>query len=74
MVDEQAVEEGLVAVLQRGQADVPLEVVGLGADLLELESDLLSDGQLGGGEQSPQAEGLALRLGERVVLVVRSGC
>ena len=37
VLEEHAVEERLVAVLQRGQADVALEVVALAADVLELQ-------------------------------------
>ena len=43
VLDEDPVEEGLVAVLERRQADVALEVVALAADVLELQADLLLD-------------------------------
>ena len=37
VLDEQPVEERLVAVLESGQSDVPLEVIGLAPDVLQLE-------------------------------------
>ena len=43
MVDEQPVEEGLVAIVQRGEADVALEVVPFAPEVLELEGHLLAE-------------------------------
>jgi len=54
------VEERFVAVLQRGQPDVFFQVVGLGLDSLELECHLLLDGEPGMGQQTAQAEPVAL--------------
>ena len=41
VVDEQAVEKRLVAVLQRGEADVALDVIGLAPEVFEFEVNLL---------------------------------
>ena len=60
VLDEDPVEQGLVAVLERGQADVALEVVGLAPDVLELERDLLLDRRHTRRQQTVQAEGVAL--------------
>ena len=56
MLGQDPVEQGRVAVLERGQADVPLEVVVLAPDVLDLEGDLLLDGQDPVGQQAAQAE------------------
>ena len=64
-----AVEEGGVAVLQGGQADVALEVVRLASEMLELEVDLLIDGHDMGRQQAGQPEGLALLEAEGEILV-----
>ena len=69
VLDQHAVEERLVAVLEGGKADVFLEVVGLGPDVLELEGDLLLDGEARVGEQPPEAEPIALLPGERGTLI-----
>ena len=69
VLDEEPVEERLVAILERGQADVPLEVVGLAADVLELEPDLLVDRRHAWRQQAVQAEGVALAVGECRALV-----
>ena len=69
VVPEHAVEQGLVAVLERRQADVPLEVVGLVADVLQLEADLLVDVHDARRQEAAQAERVALLVGERGVLV-----
>ena len=66
---QQPVEERLVAVLERGQTDVLLEVVGLAADVLELERDLLLDRRHARGQQPTHFERVALRLCEGGVLV-----
>ena len=60
VLGQQPVEQRRVAVLERGEADVLLERVGLDAQVLELELDLLLDGQDAVGQQAAQAEGLAL--------------
>ena len=69
VVEEDAVEQRLVAVLEGREADVPLEVVGLVADVLQLEADLLVDVDDARREEPAEAEGVALILGERGVLV-----
>ena len=67
---QHAVEERGVAVLQRGEADVPLEVVRLAAEVLELEVDLLLDGQRPGPGRSPaRPKACALVQAEGQVLV-----
>ncbi len=71
VVDEEAVEEGLVPVLQRGETDVLLEVVSLAAEVLELQGYLFLDGGDAPGQQAPKAEGGTLVLGEGGVLVDR---
>ena len=38
VLDEEPVEQGLVAVLECGQADIPLEVIGLPPDVLQLQA------------------------------------
>ena len=48
---EQSIEERRVAVLERGQADVLLERVGLDPQVLELQLDLLVEGQDPVGQQ-----------------------
>ena len=69
MIDEHAVKEGLVAIVERGQADVALQVVPLASEVLELERHLLGDGQRSPGEQPAQAVVGSLLLGEGGVLV-----
>ena len=68
VVGEQPVEERRVAVLERGEADVLLERVGLDPQVLELELDLLLDRQDAGREEAAQPERLALVDREREVL------
>ncbi len=60
MLREQSIEQRRVAILERGEADVLLEGVVLDPQVLELELDLLVDGQDAVGEQSAQPERLAL--------------
>ena len=57
VLDQHAVEEGLVAILQCGQANVFFQVVGLGTNPLELEQHLLLDGQPGMGQEPAQGPG-----------------
>ena len=66
---QQPVEERLVAILERGKADVVLQLVALAADVLELERDLLLDGRDARRQEPAQAERVALGLGEGGVLV-----
>ena len=68
MLGQEPVEERRVAVLERGQADVPLEVVVLAPEVLELEVDLLLDREDAVRQEAAQAEGVALLLAEREVL------
>jgi len=69
MIDEQPVEQGLVAVLQRREADVLLQVGRLGPQMLKLKRDLLLDRGAAPGQQPAQAEFRALCLGKCRVLV-----
>ncbi len=69
MLDEQPVEKRLVAVLQRGEADVLLEFVTLAAEMLELEGDLLLDRHGSPGQKAPKSERRPFVVGEGGVLV-----
>jgi hypothetical protein len=71
VLDEHAVEEDLVAVLEGRQPDVLLERVRLGSEVLDLELDLLLDGADPGGKQCVQPELIALLLREAEILVGR---
>ena len=55
VLGEEPVEQRRVAILERGQPDVALERVVLAAEVLELELDLLLDGQDAVGQQPAQA-------------------
>ncbi len=68
VLGEHPIEQGRVAILQRGQADVLLERVGLAPEMLELEVDLLLDGEDPVGQEPAQAEHVPLFLAEREVL------
>ena len=69
VLGEDAIEERLVAIMERRQADVALEVVGLSPDMLQLERHLLLDDRDARGQEPAQAERVALRLGEGGALV-----
>jgi len=69
VLDEHPVEEGLVAILEGGQPDEPLEVVALAPVLLDLQLHLLLDREHPHREEPVQAERVALPIGERRVLV-----
>ena len=69
VLQEHAVEERLVAVLEGGQPDVALEVVRLPAHVLELEAHLLLDVHHAGRQEAAQGEVLALLVAEGGVLV-----
>ena len=71
VIDEQPVEECLIAVLQRGETDVLLEVVSLAAEMFELEGDLLLDGHGSPRQQAAESERRPLVGGESSVLVDR---
>ena len=66
VLDEEPVEQRLVAVLEGGQSDVPLEVIGLAPDVLQLEGKLFVDRRHTRWQQTVQAEGVAL--------IGREGC
>jgi hypothetical protein len=53
VLSEEPVEEGRVAILERGQADVLLERIDLDPQVLQLQRDLFLDGQ-GPGRQEPR--------------------
>jgi hypothetical protein len=69
VIDDHAVEQPLVSILQRDQIDVLLEVRGLGAKVLEDLLDLLGLRQNARRQQSVQLECVALVVGERRSLV-----
>jgi len=71
VLDEHAVEEHLVAIQQSGEADVALQITALVANVLELQLDLLFDRLDRCGQQSVQAESIALFVRERQPLVGR---
>ena len=71
ILNKEAIEEGLVAVLQRGEADVALERVLLSADLDQLHGDLLLEGQDRRREEPVEAEEAALLTAEGGVLIQR---
>ena len=73
VLGEHPVEQRRVAVLERGEADVLLERVGLDPQVLELELDLLVDRQDPVGQQAAQAERLALVRREGQVLGQQPG-
>lgn len=68
VLGKHAVEERRVAVLERGEADVLLEIVGLAPDVLDFEGDLVLDGEDAVGQEAAQAELDALLLAEREIL------
>jgi hypothetical protein len=59
ILDEESVEERLIAILERRQTNVSLEVIGLAADMLELQPDLVLDRGHARRQQTVQAEGVA---------------
>ena len=69
VVDEQPVEERLVAIVQRNESDVLLQIISLAADMLELKLHLLLDGGHAPGQQPAKAELIPFRIGERDILV-----
>ena len=71
ILNKEAIEEGLVAVLQRSEADVALERVLLSADLDQLHGDLLLEGQDRRREEPVEAEEAALLTAEGGVLIQR---
>ena len=70
VVDEDAIEEVLVAVLEGSEADVPLERVLLPRDVPVDPERLLLHGAHRFGQQPDEAEGLPLLEGEGGALVV----
>ena len=69
VLDQQPVEQGLVAVLQRREADELLQVVALDPQTLQLQLDLLLDGHVPGRHKPPDAHLVALPGRERAVLI-----
>ena len=53
MLREESIEEGGIAVLERGHADVLLQVVTLDAQMLQLKVHLFLDRQYPVREQAP---------------------
>jgi hypothetical protein len=70
VIDEHAVEEMLIAILERGEADVLLEGVLLADDVGVDPPDLLIHRAHGRGQQALEAEGGALLRRERGALRV----
>ena len=60
VVDEEAVEQGLVGVVERGQADMALEVIGLAPDMLQFPGDLLVERRHSRWQQTEEAKGIPL--------------
>ena len=60
IVDEEAVEQGLVAVVECGEADIPLEVIALAPDVLQFPGDLLVERRHSRWQQTVEAKGVAL--------------
>ena len=71
VIGEHPVEQRLVAVLQCGESDVLLEVVGLALQVLELERHLLGEADDAVRHQPAQPERVAFRIGVGGVPVVR---
>ena len=71
VVEQEPVEQRLVAVLQGGEPDVPLQVVRLATQVFQLEGDLLVDGGHAVRQQPTQTERVAFLFGEGRVAVVR---
>ena len=69
VVDEQPVEERLVAIVQRNEPDVLLQIIRLAADMLKFKLHLLLDGGHAPGQQPAKAELISFRIGERDILV-----
>ena len=56
VLDEQAIEEGFVAVVKGGEPDELLQIITLDPDVLQLQGDLLLDGELSGRQQALELE------------------
>jgi hypothetical protein len=61
VVDEQPVEERLVAIVQRNEPDVLLQIIRLAADMLKFKLHLLLDGGHAPGQQPAKAELISFR-------------
>jgi hypothetical protein len=70
VLDQKAVEERLVAVLEDGEADELLQVVRFGPQVLPFEDDLLFDGHGHRGHQAQELELFSLLRREGHTLVV----
>ena len=68
VLGEQPVEQRCVPILERREADVPLERVILAPEMLDLEADLLLDREHPVRQQASQVEGVAFGIGEAEVL------
>ena len=65
VLDKEAIEQRLVAVLERGESDVPLQVIWLAPDVLQLQCDLLVDRGHARRQQAVQAVQIAFPRRER---------
>ena len=74
VLEQDPVEERLVAVLERREPDEPLEFVALAAVLRDLEGDLLFERSHARRQEPAEPEDLSLLLGERGVLVQQRLC
>ena len=69
VLDEQTEEQRLVPVPKGREADVPLEVVALATEVLELKCHLLLDRRNSPGEQAAECERATFFVGERGILI-----
>jgi len=69
MVVQQPVKQRLVSVLQGGQPDVPLEVIGFAPQMLQLQSNLLLERGHAEGQQPTQAVCVPFVVGEGGILL-----
>ena len=70
VLDEQAVKERLVAIQQGDEADVLLQRIALGEDMLQLRGHLQVDGHHRRGQQALDPQALAFLVREGQVLVL----
>ena len=74
VVAQEPIKERLVPVLQRGESDVTLEVVGLAPQMLELQPRLFGEGRDPRWKESTKSKEVSFLLGECAVLVEEAVC